>query len=307
MKPLLQWTFQVLAVLAVVVAAGMAIGLREYQLREAQVFAVPAHAVTYSDAAQVLERGRYLFETRRCAECHGASGGGRTFAARNGLKLAGPNITRSGVTEKYTPEDWERTIRQGVKPSGRAVFVMPSEDYNRLTDSDVSALASYIRVLPPQSGGQAIVEFPVLVRVLYGFGAIKRAAEKINHSAPPSQPVKAPVNADHGGYVANAWVSCHGQYLSSGRVSGSSPEWPSAANLALGEGSAMVRYEDGETFVTISRSGETHEERPIQTMPFSTLSKLSNVDFLALDVYLRTLAAALWGMTRLACAGACAS
>ncbi|HRF09567.1 MAG TPA: TetR/AcrR family transcriptional regulator, partial [Xanthobacteraceae bacterium] len=62
-----------------------------------------------------------------------------------------------------------RAIRHGVKPDGRPALIMPSEDYNRFTNDDLSALVSYVRQLPPQeSAQQAVVDLPRPAWVLYG-------------------------------------------------------------------------------------------------------------------------------------------
>ena len=74
------------------------------------------------------------------------------------------------MVAKYTPADWERTLRHGVKPDGRPVMIMPSEDYNRLTDVDLGALVAYMRQLPPAAGGAAELVLPLPLRALYGLG-----------------------------------------------------------------------------------------------------------------------------------------
>ncbi|WP_229256438.1 hypothetical protein [Duganella lactea] len=43
--------------------------------------------------------------------------------------------------------DWVRTLRHGVKPDGRPVQFMPSEDYNRLSDADTASLILYLQQL----------------------------------------------------------------------------------------------------------------------------------------------------------------
>ncbi|WP_348638354.1 c-type cytochrome [Diaphorobacter nitroreducens] len=41
-----------------------------------------------------IERGRYLFASRGCADCHGANGAGHTFINDlNGLLVHGSNLT----------------------------------------------------------------------------------------------------------------------------------------------------------------------------------------------------------------------
>ena len=123
---------------------------------------------------------------------HGADGAGATIADDGkGTQLAGPNITRGNPTlAAYKEVDWVRSIRHGVTPTGRVLRLMPSQDYNRLTDIDLAAIVAYARQLAPQSGRlHGTVELPLIARVIYGFGGIPEVYEKINHALPPSQPV----------------------------------------------------------------------------------------------------------------------
>src|SRR5690606_20246889 len=123
--------------------------------------------------------GRYLYASRGCADCHGANGTGKLFLDdENGLRIAGPNITAGpgGVVAGYLPEDWTRSIRHGVNPTGRPLMIMPSEDYNRLTDDDLASLVAFVRALPPAPGKGVVLELPLPVKALYGLGFIKDAA-----------------------------------------------------------------------------------------------------------------------------------
>jgi len=249
-------------------------------------------AVPYQTDTQALQRGKYLFESRGCMECHGANGGGREFVNDGkGLRFAGPNITPGGVTASYQPQDWVRTIRHGVKPSGEPLMVMPSEDFNRLTDQDLAAVVAYVRSLAPVSGGAAVLDLPLPVRVLYGFGAIKDSADKIDHSRPPAQPVAYGVNVEHGAYVANMCIGCHGEHLSGGKIPGGPPDWPPAANITPGDGSAMSRYPGVAEFTAMLRSGKRPDGTSIKVMPFETLGKLNDVDAQAVYEFLKTVPA----------------
>ncbi|HXD41136.1 MAG TPA: c-type cytochrome [Ramlibacter sp.] len=292
MKRWMSWTVGGVAAVAVLAGAAAAIGYQMAERKMTRKVAVQVKPVAYSSEPQAIERGKYLFESRGCAECHGGNGGGREFVNDGkGVRLAGPNISPAGVTAAYQPEDWVRTIRHGVKPSGEPLMIMPSEDYNRWTDQDVSALVSYVRSLPPAQGGAAVIEFPLPVRVLYGFGAIKDAAAKIDHSLPPAQPVAQAVNAQHGAYVANMCIGCHGEHLSGGKIPGGPPDWPPAANITPGEGSAMSRYPNADQFTTMLRSGKRPDGTPIKVMPFESLAKLSDVDAQAVYEFLKTVPA----------------
>ena len=39
-------------------------------------------------------------------------------------------------------------------------MIMPSEDYNRLTDADLASLVAYVRQLPSVAGDGALLELP---------------------------------------------------------------------------------------------------------------------------------------------------
>lgn len=279
-----------LAVFAVAgLATGAYLGDRKSQR---QVMVAVAPVAIPADTAS-LERGRYLYSTRGCADCHGASGAGRVFINDGkGMFAKAPNISTGpgNVVAQYKPEDWVRTIRHGVKPDGRPLFIMPSEDYNRLTDADVGALVAYVRQLAPISGEGLVVELPMLVKTLYAAGVIRDAAEKIDHAAPPAQPVPVGVSAPHGAYVANMCIGCHGAHLSGGKIAGAPPDWPAAANLTPGDGSAMAHYANAGQFVAMLRSGKRPDGGAVSSvMPFESLRELNDTDAQALYLHLKAL------------------
>jgi mono/diheme cytochrome c family protein len=240
-----------LALLALAVLAAVVLGLGLYlaERKMQRKVEIPEIALQLAnpagpaEAAQV-ERGRYLYASRGCVDCHGANGGGRRFIDDPmGLRVAGPHISPGpgSVTAAYRPADWTRAIRHGVDPRGRPLMIMPSEDYNRFTDADLGALVSYLRSMPPATGGAALLELPPLVRALYGFGVIQDAAAKIDHQLPPAQAVPEGVSVAHGAYVANMCLGCHGAQLTGGKIPGAPPDWPAASRLAPGGESVMRR------------------------------------------------------------------
>ena len=297
MKRWVKWTVGVIGVLVVVAAAAALVGTQlaeRKSQRHVKVSLAPAAWVVAAPDAPTLARGKYLFNSRGCAECHGINGAGREFINDGkGLRLAAPNITtgQGSVVARYMPEDWERTVRHGVKPDGRPVFLMPSEDFNRFTEHDLGALVAYVRSLPPASGSAAVVELSLPVKLMYGYGAMQDAAQKIDHSLPPSQPVAEGVTVAHGAYVANMCIGCHGPGLSGGKIPGTPPDWAPAANLTPGEGSALTRYPDADQFVAMLRSGKRPDGTAITVMPFESLRELNDVDAKAVYAYLKTVPA----------------
>lgn len=254
---------------------------------------LPARPVALSAAPEVLARGRYLYESRGCTDCHGRDGAGRQFIddPKTGLKVAGPNISPGpgNVVARYAPADWERTLRHGVKPDGRPLLIMPSEDFARYTDADIAAIASYVRSMPPANGEAAVLQLPLLVRALYGAGVIRDAAQKIDHALPPAQPVAEAITVEHGAYVAQGCKGCHGATLAGGRIPGAPPDWPAAARLVPGEGSAMERYADAQAFRSMLRSGRRPDGSAVSpVMPFEALGRMSDTDVDALYLFLRS-------------------
>jgi mono/diheme cytochrome c family protein len=128
----------------------------------------------------------------------------------------------------------------------------------------------------------------VPVKVLYAFGVIKDASEKIDHTLPPAQPVPEGVTLEHGAYVVNACIGCHGQHLSGGKIPGGAPTWPAASNLTPGKGTAMGRYPTPEVFMAMMRSGHRPDGTAISSvMPFRSLAQMNDTDLKALHAYLQ--------------------
>ncbi len=254
--------------------------------------AVPDSVVAlHTDAAHVAQ-GRYLFNTRGCATCHGSNGAGGVVIDSGKMLVVAPNITAgaNSATGAYQTRDWVRTLRHGVKPDATPVMIMPSEDYARLSDDDVAAIIGYVLQLPPVDGQRAQVRLPLMVKVMYAYGAVRDAAEIIDHTLPPAAPVAPRVTLAHGAYVAHSCIGCHGENMSGGRIPGAPAEWPAPANLTPGPGSAMTRYPNADVFMRMLRSGQRPDGTPISpVMPFPALGEMTEVDVRALHAYLQTL------------------
>lgn len=302
MKRWMKWTAGSALLLGLIVAGTAAAGLYLAEQKRNRFIDIKPRPVAYTTDAQTIERGRYLYASRGCTDCHGAQGTGREFVNDGkGTRLAGPNITALGVVARYQPEDWNSVIRHGVKPNGRPLLVMPSEDYNRFTNDDLNALVAYVRQLPPQQGGQAqaLVELPRPAWVLYGLGFIPDAAARIDHQLAPSRPVPAGVTVANGQYVANMCIGCHGATLAGGKIPGAPPDWPAASDIRPREQSpqsALAHYPTSASFVAMLRTGKRPDGTPIQVMPFESLGQLSDVDAQALYLFLTSPeGAAQWG------------
>ena len=111
------WALLALVVFGVV-AAGAAHLLAQRKLNRSIELKVAPVAFVSDDAS--LARGKYLFQSRGCGECHGDNGAGKLLIDDpGGLRVWTPNITAGpgSAVAKYTESDWVRTIRHGVKPA----------------------------------------------------------------------------------------------------------------------------------------------------------------------------------------------
>lgn len=277
------------ALAAAAFAAAVWLGERKMH----RVVDIPVVPVPFRTDAAARTLGRYLFETRGCAQCHGANGTGKVVIdAPNGLYVKAPDITvgAGGVVDGYTEADWVRAIRHGVNRAGHALLVMPSEDYAQMSDADFGALVAYVRALPPVPGGPASVRLPWLMKALYGLGEIRDAAQKIDHRRAPAPAVPVAATVEHGAYVAAMCAGCHGQHFAGGRIPGSPPDWPAAANLTTADGSAMQRYDTLAKFTAMMRSGKRPDGSAVSpVMPFASLRAFDDTDLAALYAYFKSL------------------
>ncbi|WP_394778218.1 c-type cytochrome [Undibacterium sp.] len=292
MQKWLKWSSIAVGSIIVVGVAAVLVGLQLSERKLARKVEVPTVPIVLSADPARLELGRYLFNSRGCAECHGANGGGHELVNSGSMLVVAPNITpgAGSVTSSYQPADWARTIRHGVRPDGRPLMIMPSEDYNRMSDDDIAALVVYAKQLTPLQGNPAVIQLPLPMKLLYAAGIVRDSSEPINHALPPAQAVPVAVTAEYGAYVAKNCAGCHGAQFSGGKIPGGSPKWPAAANLTPGKGSAMTAYTTPQALAAMFRSGQRPDGTAVnRVMPFPSLKEFNDTDVQALYAYLKTL------------------
>jgi mono/diheme cytochrome c family protein len=242
-----------------------------------------------------LRLGKYLFESRGCGECHAMDGRGKVLIDDpNGFHVRAPSIAPGpdSPVAAYAESDWVRAVRHGVDPKGRPLLIMPSEDYNRMNDGDFAALVGYTRSLPPAPGVPAVIRMPASLMAVYGVGGMHDAAGKIDHRLPPAAAVPVAASVEHGAYVANMCIGCHGPRLTGGKIPGAPPDWPPASNLTPGTGSAMPRYDTWEKLAAMMRTGKRPDGSAVsKAMPFASLANMNDTDVQALHAFMKTLPA----------------
>jgi hypothetical protein len=226
------------ALIGVVVLGGAAFaGFQAYRFDASldRVYPVPVPEVERSTDPAVIARGQHLMESIggcTAGDCHGSDlGGGKTLELGPLGRITGPNISAGGLGVVYTDGELFRIIRHGLKKDGRSLSFMPSHEIYWLSDSDITALISYFRTLPPSSKPNGPVQLNLLAKVLDRLDLlVLDVARRIDHEHPELAPPPSP-DANYGRFVAKLCTGCHGSNLAGGPIPGAPPELPTPLNL----------------------------------------------------------------------------
>ena len=247
-----------------------------------------------SDSATVV-RGEHLVTViGKCTDCHGANMGGRIFiddADKMGRVIA-PNLTKGagGVGTLLTDAQMVRAIRRGIKHDSTSALIMPADDYQYFSDEDVAAVVAYVRSLPAVDNQLPQSTLGPLGRALSAAGQLPVfMAEQVDPNIKFVKSVVADTSVDYGQYMAHTGgcTGCHGPGLSGGKIPGTPPEWPAAANLTP---TGLSKYSD-EQIETILRTGKRPDGSAVnEIMPWKYTTKMTPLEMRATIKYLRTVA-----------------
>jgi len=265
--------------------------LTEAELAELEPGVDPA-AVALERA---IERGRHLVNSRYvCVECHGQSFGGGVMIDDPMIGQAlGPNITTGRGTKSagFTAADWDRAVRHGVRADGSPSF-MPAEDFQLMSDQELSDVVAYVRSVPPVDNEVPPVRLGPLGNVLVATGALPLAAFMIeSHEAPHTElPPATEISVEFGRHLAGVCVGCHRADFSGGPIPGGDPSWVPARNLTPHEeGLAGWSYDD---FLAAVREGRRPDGTPIQapmTLVLPYTNNATEVEMEALWMFIQSL------------------
>lgn len=293
MKRFLRGAGRVLLALVALLVSGTAAlyGYTQYRMQQKH----PAEerlAVAVTADPQLIQAGARLAKVRGCVDCHGEDLGGKTFldVAPVGRVFAS-NLTagRGGVGSAYSDVDLARAIRHGVRPDGEALLIMPSQEFQGLSDEDVAAMIAYIRSVPPVDNEPFEPSVGPVGRFLYLTGqAPLLPAELIDHAAPrPAAPAPGPT-AEYGAYLATGCIGCHGNHYSGGKIPGMPPEFPAASNLTMDLETGLGTWTEEHFFAALrtGRRPDGSELRP--EMPWKLTAAMTDDEIRALWLYLQT-------------------
>ena len=104
--------------------------------------------VTAPVRGATVEYGEYLVNTNDCRVCHGPQLNGGQFPDPT-IDLITPNLTPGGELGFWTEEQFNNSIRTGLKPSGNQMSDhMPWKEYRNFYDEELKAIWLYLQSLP---------------------------------------------------------------------------------------------------------------------------------------------------------------
>lgn len=280
MKRLLRWIGVGLGIAAglAIVAYAVVFAVSERVLTH--TYAVPAVAISIpSDPASIIE-GRRLATIRGCiGGCHGKQAEGTVMFDQPMIgRVVAPNLT--AAVRKFSDAELNAIIRNGVRPGGRSLVVMPAEAYVLLTDDDLGRIIAFLRSLPAVEGPGPSVSLGPLGRIGIASRQIKPVAELIAETVPP--PEATSEEAARGRYLARTvCAGCHGTSLGGD----SNPDFTSPSLR-------LVAAYSPEAFTKLLREGVALGGRDLRTMsPWARrlLSQLTDSEIAALYSYLRAM------------------
>jgi cytochrome c553 len=207
-NPLVKWSAIAFGALASVVLVAVIGVYVSSNIVLAKAWPMPKTAFRSPQSATVAE-GAHLASTLGCTNCHGAKLEGQFLDFIPASKVYGPNLVQLAKT--FSDSDFEHAIRQGVKPDGSSVIVMPSNMLSHLSDRELGSLVKYIRSIKSDVPQVPEPQYGLMVRAGLVLG--KFSTQKVL-SAQNKAPVDLGPQFATGRHIAmTACTECHASSL----------------------------------------------------------------------------------------------
>jgi mono/diheme cytochrome c family protein len=238
---------------------------------------VAGKAVPLPTDSASFARGKALATLYGCTGCHSPDLGGQLMVNRFPIaRLASSNLTRGqgGIGGMYKDADWDRAIRHGVRWDGTPLFLMPSHEFNRMSDDEFGRVLAYVKSVPPVDRTPASRAIYPVMRVVHTFGAPLVPAEKIDHTTQRNPQPPPGATLAYGEYFVAACKFCHGENLG-GQPQGGEPGAPPSP--PIGPNSVVAHWTDAQ-FIQTMHTGVTPEGRKLrnQYMPWQAVGALGD-------------------------------
>lgn len=230
-------------------------------------------------AAQLADAGRQL-RIHGCADCHGANlQGAMMFDGQPFATVWAPNLTE--LAARVGDQQLAAAIRQGIGHDGRALFIMPSDQYSRLSDAELGAIIAAIRAAPRRGGPVSPIRWGPIGRLVLATGQIEPAMARIEDYRVRQPYDTGPNEAAGRRLAANVCAACHGPDLTGGPAE---PGGNPPPDLAVAGAYDLAQFR------TLLRTGLPPGGRDLGLMKqvaLGAFSNLSDEEVAQLHAYLR--------------------
>ena len=254
MKRVLRWAGYVLAAILLVLLLFAAwVWFASSRVIGATHEARPERLAAAS-AAQLADAQRQA-RILGCVSCHGEGLRGRMmFDGGPFARVWAPNL--AALAPRISDQQLAQGIRQGIGHDGRALFVMPSPMYSRLSDQEVSALIGWIRSLPAEGEATPPIQWGPVGQVVMALGKLQPVMARMDEFRTRQPFDTGPDQAAGRRIAANVCSECHGADLSGGEP----------APDILAPDLSLVGAYDAAQFTRLMRTGRPPNGRELGLM-----------------------------------------
>jgi cytochrome c5 len=288
MKRIFKWTGIGLGSLLVIILA--AFYFKGNALLTHHQNIVPENVTFPTDAAS-LARGKHFVDAI-CRDCHAADLSGKNMIKAPFATIDSANITpsQSGAVYQFNDADWVRVLRHGVDDEGRALLIMPAQEFWYFSDQDLGDIIAYVKTVPPVEKSHQDPQTNILGKIMFGagmFGPNVLPANLIAHDQRPSVPPIG-MTVQYGEYLVNVTGchDCHGAQLAGGKSA--KPGAMDAPNLT--PGGDLKTWSQAE-FVKTVQTGVNPKGHNLKAeeMPWKTIGSYTDDELSAIFLYLQSL------------------
>lgn len=180
-------------------------------------YTLPRSLVVADSTTAGIQRGARLMRLAGCTGCHGPDLQGKRL--RQPISIRASNLR--GLTPGYSDEDFDRAIRRGLRPDASSLWVMPSQAYVYVRDTDIAAILGYLRSLTPAGPIIPPPQFDSAARQKIARADLQPAADLAEEQMPA---MDLGPHYSGGRYIAMfACGACHGTELT-GSPDGGAPD-----------------------------------------------------------------------------------
>jgi len=273
------------------------------QLSYRQSYQAPMTGIVASKDSTIVARGKYLvLGAAHCYTCHMPDSlqekginermvGGYKFSTPFAT-FHTPNLTSDPETGtgRFTDEQLARAVRYSINHKDLAMVGFMS--YNAMSDNDLQAIISYLRVVPPVRNVVPEHEYNMLGKILMRF--LLKPVEN-----PMVQNVKPDTTAEYGSYLAYNVTNCNGCHTKrdgvgkfGGKPMAGGGMWDyddaiyRSPNLTFNDSTGRIVKWSAQQFIDRFRAGKLLPHTP---MPWEAYKHLSDRDLLALYNFMKSL------------------